>query len=204
MASSEEAVRLFRIRKTIMEMLKDRGYIVVDEDLAMNFKQFKEKFGDSIRRENLDFSKCKRDNPSDQICIFFPQEAKVGVGQIKPCFEKMKDANVHRGIVVATSLTPSAKKAIQDAVRIYRLEIFTEAELLVNISRHMLVPEHQLLTDAEKKSLLDRYHLKETQLPRIQLSDPIARYYGLQRGQVVKIIRPSETAGRYITYRFVI
>ena len=75
---------------------------------------------------------------------------------------------------------------------------------MVNITLHELVPKHVLLSFKEKAELLERYRLKESQLPRIQRSDPVAKYFGLKRGQVVKIIRKSETAGRYASYRWCI
>ena len=41
------------------------------------------------------------------------------------------------------------------------------------------------MTAEEKAELLARYKLKENQLPRIQQGDPVARYFGLKRGQVI-------------------
>ena len=57
------------------------------------------------------------------------------------------------------------------------IEVFHENELVVNITQHELVPKHVPLNEEEKKQLLTRYQLKEHQLPRIQLQDPVARYF---------------------------
>jgi len=140
--------------------------------------------------------------------FFFPDEPKVGVKTIKGYVEKMKDSatgSVARAIIVVqNALSPFAKQAIAEMAPKYKLEQFKETELLVNITEHMLVPTHTKLTKEEKRSLLERYKLKESQLPRVQHNDPVARYYGLERGEVVKIVRTSETAGKYVTYRLVV
>lgn len=84
--------------------------------------------------------------------------------------EKMKDQGVGRAVMVsAGQLTAQAREAVLGMQMRYRIEQFTENELLVNITEHVLVPEHRVLTDEEKRVLLDRYKIKDSQLPRIQV-----------------------------------
>ena len=95
-----------------------------------------------------------------------------------------------------------AKKEEKDSL--ITLEIFTLDDLQVNITQHVLVPKHSVLLDDSKQELLKKYRIQEHQLPKIQIGDPIAKYFGVTRGQVMKIVRASETAGRYVTYRIAI
>jgi DNA-directed RNA polymerase I, II, and III subunit RPABC1 len=135
---------------------------------------------------------------------FSTETGSIGIQPMKKFAQYCSEHNYRAGVFVTrAALSPAARRTMSGAsgTGYTHLEAFLEEDLLVNITHHDLVPTHILLSREEKTALLKRYHLKETQLPRILSKDPIARYYGLKRGQVVKIIRDSETAGRYASYR---
>ncbi|CAO3642554.1 unnamed protein product [Cunninghamella echinulata] len=174
--SNNEVTRLWRVFRTTHQMVHDRGYLVSQFELDMELETFKRTFA--------------------------PSDKSVGVKPLRVYVERMAQQQIPKGICVyQNSLTSSASKVMQSLPSKHTLESFNENELLVNITHHVLVPKHEVLTAEEKAILLQRYRLKDSQLPRIQHSDPVARYYGLKRGQVVKILRESETAGRYVSYR---
>ena len=210
MDDEAETYKLWRIRKTVMSLCHDRGYLVTQDELDQTIDQFKSQFGDKPSekqpaRSELIILVAHNDDPTDQMFVFFPDDAKIGIKTIRTYCKRMQEENITRAvIVVQTGMTPSAKKSLADMAPKYILEHFLESELLTNLTEHELVPEHVVMTPEEKKELLMKYKLKENQLMRIQVGDPVARYYGLKRGTVVKIIRASETAGRYISYRLVV
>ena len=201
-ALTGEASHLFRIRRTLLKMLKKRSYVVDAAQLAMTPRGFVDQFGDQPKRNDLTILAEHETDAEDQLFVFLPDDDKVGVKTIKQYCEMMKEASVsHAILVVKQGVTPFAKTALQEMASTYLLEHFRDAELLVDVTEHRLVPAHALLSPEDRQALLDRYKLRAEQLPRIQRTDPVARYYGLKVGDVVKIVRPSETAGRYVTYR---
>lgn len=137
------------------------------------------------------------------IFVEFTSEPAIGIKHLRTFAQFLNEKHFYSGIFISGApVTTSALK--QTANLPITIEVFQEQDLLVNITKHELVPKHILLSPEEKKALLERYRLKETQLPRIRVEDPVAKYLGLRRGNVVKIIRKSETAGRYASYRWAI
>jgi DNA-directed RNA polymerase I, II, and III subunit RPABC1 len=64
---------------------------------------------------------------------------------------------IMKGILIyQKSLTPSANKVISEMQPKYLLEPFSESDLLVNITHHVLVPKHVVLSKEEKRVLLAR------------------------------------------------
>ncbi|KAK4047877.1 DNA-directed RNA polymerases II 24 kDa polypeptide (RNA polymerase II subunit 5) [Microbotryomycetes sp. JL221] len=203
--AERETARLFRVSRTIHELVRDRGYEIADEEITMKLERFKELYASAAGvtdKARLSFKANTAEKDGGEIYVFYSDEAAVGIKTMRKFITILEEQKIPKGILIyKTSMTPSANKVISAMASQYQIEAFPEAELLVNITHHCLVPRHDVLTKQEKIELLQKYRLKDTQLPRIQLSDPVSRYYGLKRGQVVKITRPSETSGRYVSYR---
>lgn len=51
MDDEAETYKLWRIRKTVMQLCHDRGYLVTQDELDQTLEQFKEQFGDKPRLE---------------------------------------------------------------------------------------------------------------------------------------------------------
>jgi DNA-directed RNA polymerase I, II, and III subunit RPABC1 len=191
-------------------MVKDRGYFIAQEELELSLEDFRSRVCDAMGRPQRKLMSFQA-NPDSEFTAKFPNlgslwvefcdEPSVGIKTMKNFVIHISEKNFSTGIFIyQNGITSSATKLIP-TVAPASIETFQENDLIVNITHHELVPQHLLLNDEEKKQLLERYRLKESQLPRIQREDPVARYLGLKRGQVVKIIRRSETSGRYASYR---
>jgi DNA-directed RNA polymerase subunit H (RpoH/RPB5) len=107
--------------------------------------------------------------------------------------------DVHK-IIIAKDV---AKKVVKQIVSEYKqAEFFFESDMLEDIPSKIFIPEHHIISEEEKKELLDKF--SEQDLGRILLTDIMARYYGAKIGDIFKIIRPSSTSGKNVYYRKVI
>jgi DNA-directed RNA polymerase subunit H (RpoH/RPB5) len=85
-----------------------------------------------------------------------------------------------------------------------------DGEQRFSVMSHQLVPTHILLNDKEEAEVLGRYKTTKDALPKIKRTDPCVQSLEakageeIRRGRIIKIIRKSETAGIYFTYRIVV
>jgi len=164
--------------KICLEMFEQRGYNIIEknEDQILAIKK-----------------------NGKQVCAFLAKNPKFNVERIQEFLSIMKQIDVwHSIIVYKDNVTPVAKKVIEEATDL-TIELFQEEELQYNITKHYLVPKHEiayLKGTKSSKEFKDKYG---DTFPILLKTDPVARFYGYNKGDIIKITRK----GDYITYRFV-
>jgi DNA-directed RNA polymerase subunit H len=70
----------------------------------------------------------------------------------------------------------------------------------IDVLLHELVPKHILLTKEESQKLLEKYHIDVIDLPQILEKDPVSIAVGAKEGDILKIVRDSDTTVKTIDY----
>ncbi|CAL5351828.1 unnamed protein product [Camellia sinensis] len=290
---SKESHRYYLARRTLLEMLRDRGYAVSSSDIELSLQDFRSIHGQNPDTDRLRISACLRSDPANKgleeagrsvvkliefakkrvpksewrntkvqlmgsselegvelvareaifescrrvlrfsgfwfknewvaimedkteekekdeekskhfsVLVIFCEPTAVKVNTIRSIASQImnRESLTRLILVVQNQMTNQAQKAVD--LFSFKVEIFQITDLLVNITKHVLKPTHRVLNDKEKQNLLKKFSLEEKQIPRMLQKDAIARYYGWEKGQVVKVSYSDEITESHVTYRCV-
>jgi len=197
--------KIYKSRKTVIDLMEDRG---VDMD------KFKEYTINEVELMVTNMSKANKDiSPVDMTLengiIKYILTPKIRVTNLMSLTDQITD-EYKEGDTVIFILRD--KITSEESIEEFFYNIYLSKKIFVqyfhldtltfNVTKHSLVPRHEILTKDESEQLVKSLHITHIKkLPKISSSDPIAKYYGLKRGQVFRITRPSETSGISYYYR---
>jgi DNA-directed RNA polymerase subunit H (RpoH/RPB5) len=198
---------IYRSRKTLLDILELRGY---DTNPFRNFSP--EEIAAAVPGpENLpalSFNLKKKDTADKRVC--YVRYGKFSRQKLVNTFESAPNSTVGETIVL--TMDPVLDVHHQLALKLYftkpdpiLVSFFWISHIVNNPLNHILVPKHEIVPEEEVQPIMDKFNMiAKSKFPLIRFHvDPIIRLLGGVPGDLVKITRPSPSAGIYEFYRLV-
>jgi DNA-directed RNA polymerases I, II, and III subunit RPABC1 len=205
---------IYKSRRVILEMLLMRGFDTskyqqqTREELNILFQQHGSKGNSEI--DTLDILV----EDDHKIFVKYLTSSKIRNQIIINTIDEVYENGILEKtdiIVIITKDKVTYQGALEEYInRIFYkdgtfAQIFWLNSLLFNISEHNLVPKYRILTQEEKQALIDKLFLdNEKNLPKILVTDPVAKFHGVRIGQLCEIEYTNETNGFNKSYRLCI
>jgi len=219
--------KVFRSRQTLLSVLHDRGYDVTG---ASKFgpEEIRQGLAAYVNGRALEFTVKAREGmkvptPNVRVYIFLLRiKQKLGgfLSSLETPIGVVPDAAVRNPDKLGSPVDPALTSVIclvnepvvsvfhqasinQWNTRNLRLSFFHMDIFQMNPLTHYLLPPHEIIPKEQHESLMkSMYITQKSQFPLIRYhEDPIARVIGAIPGDIIKITRPSPSAGEYIVYR---
>ena len=208
---------LYRSRSILLEMLQQRGYNTEDfehftqDDISTMMNQSKNQ--DDINPGPLDILLEK----SDKCKIYvkyklekFKQVNKLDK-QVTEIFSKLLDKRKDTLVLLyidRVEFKNSKENKVETYVNDkfssdkYFIQIFGLENFLFNPTKHIIVPQHRIMSKDEiKQMMLDNNVKDSSKLPTIRREDPTAKFIGMKPGDICEITILSPNSGSYKKYR---
>ena len=113
--------------------------------------------------------------------------------------EFIKEYESDKKIIIANDYN----NKIIDAVTRQGVQLFKERTLMSDLLTFRDQPTFELLSPKEMEQVKTEYNVTPYTLPKILRTDPVVKYFGLKKGDIIRIISPSPTAGMNTSYQVV-
>ena len=192
---------LYTIYNNVLDMLLDRKY-KVPKSVSLSFKDFKKKYVANNYNITLTHTHTRR-----KIYVLFNLHNKSKLQYIKQLlidtYETYPIDTTDIMLILHKKPNNIIKKFIRTSLYSDTVELFWLSILQINITKHILQPRFRLLQEEEKQNVLQKYNVTIQQLPKMSLTDPIAKYYKYPKHAIIEIIRTSRDCISSVSYRYI-
>jgi len=172
------------IRNTIDKMMHDRGF----------------------HKEEEDSNVYKSDTTGELVvCIAVKPDAgspnaKVGIEIFKQIVLDMEKRDIHHAVIVTyTGMTSHVSETIRNMMNRNYIELFLFYEMMSSPVEHQSQPRFTKLSKEQRQEFIDIYNIQNDiyEVPRMPITDRVARHYDYKRGDIIVIERLQENSVYY-------
>lgn len=178
--------------KNTLTMIEERK-LLKKKDHAKNLKNLLNQIKDDMLFSLTD--------GKEKIGIRIVKYKVTSITKVEGIDTFLNDKSYTQRIVIFKDMN---QKTFKQLILYPNTQPFWEHELLINIIDHNYVPEHYILSEDERLEFIKSYQITRDTLPKLEIYDPISRYYNMKTGDVVKITRNNALSGKEFYYRVVI
>jgi len=219
--------KVFRSRQVLLDILHERGYDTLGVS-KYGPEEIREALAATPNGKALEFTVKAREGmtpptPTVRVYIFLQrlkQKLPGFIGSLDTPVGATVDASSRQADKIGSPVDPAQTSVIclinEPVVQVFnaasvsawakrnlRLSFFYIDSFQMNPLKHYLVPPHEIVPKEQHEGLMKTlYVTQKMQFPLIRYhEDPITRVIGATPGDILKITRPSPSAGEYVVYR---
>ena len=178
-----------------------RGAETLEETRAELIIKYRKLKVEKIEREaeKIIYHLSRGDKRCLMLCIL--GQKTIGVSYVRELKKLVDGEGVAKGIMVGDGKYTYSAKSTASKIGI---ELVPPTLPTFDVFKHELVPRHEILSEDERREVLERFHAKPYQFPWIKASDPLSIIIGAEPGDIIRVTGESATAGRAESYRYVV
>ena len=219
--------KVFKSRQTLLEVLHERGYDTTGVE-KYGPEEIREALAATSNGKALEFTVKAREGltpptPNVRVYIFLQrlkQKLPGFLTSLETPIGTAADPSSRQADKLGSPVDPAQTSVVclinEPVVPVFnaasnmvwnkrnlRLSFFYMDSFQMNPLKHYLVPSHEIVPKEQHDGLMKSLYITQrSQFPLIRYhEDPITRVVGAIPGDILKITRPSPSAGEYVVYR---